>query len=192
VPAAKNVPHAFLRGAIHLAPSAPDMIAAHASWLGSAIPARLPLMLRFDSLTDPGLAPSGSVVMTVTIGAVPHALFDGAWSREKRDTLAARVLSQIEEVFPGLSASVVGIDLITPPDIEEALGATNGDLDGGEIAPDQMFGFRPFADTKAPYTPVQGLYLAGGSVTAAPLGGCVAGAVAAEAVIADLAGGKLP
>ena len=62
----------------------------------------------------------------------------------------------------------------------------------GEIAPDQMFAFRPWTDRKSPYTPVDGLYLAGASAAAAPLGGCVAGAVAAQAVIADLAAGRLP
>jgi phytoene dehydrogenase-like protein len=95
-------------------------------------------------------------------------------------------------VFPGFASRIVGSELFTPPDIEDALGATGGDLDGGEIAPDQMFAFRPFADRKAPYTPVEGLYLAGRSATAAPFGGCVAGAVAAEAVIVDIAAGKLP
>ena len=190
--AAKNVPHGFLRGTIQVAPDIRGLIAAHAAWQADTIAERLPLALRFDSVTDPGLAPIGAATMTVTIGAAPHVLFDGVWSREKRDTLVARVLAQIEEVFPGLSSSIVGSELFAPPDVEDALGATSGDLDGGEIAPDQMFAFRPFADRKSPYTPVEGLYLAGPSAAAAPLGGCVAGAVAAEAVIADLAAGKLP
>ena len=190
--AATNTPPELLRGMIHIAPDLHGLIAAHAAWQAHTIAERLPLALRFDSVTDPGLAPTGGAVATITIGAVPHALFDGVWNREKRDTLTARVLSQIDEVFPAFGAAIAATELFAPSDIEDALGATAGDLDGGEIAPDQMFGFRPFADRKSPYTPVEGLYLAGPSATAAPLGGCVAGAVAAEAVIADLAAGKLP
>ncbi|MBL6852876.1 MAG: NAD(P)/FAD-dependent oxidoreductase, partial [Alphaproteobacteria bacterium] len=192
VPAVGNLPHGLLRGTLHLAPGARNFVAAHNAWQSGAIAQHLPLTVRVDSATDPSLAPVGGAVMTVTIGAVPHALFDGVWSREKRDGLTNRALSQIEEVFPALASSIVGTELFAPPDIEDVLGATHGDLDGGEIAPDQMFAFRPFADRKAPYTPVEGLYLAGRSATAAPLGGCVAGAVAAEAVIADIAAGKLP
>ena len=191
-PAAKNLPHGLLGGTLHLTPDLHTFIAAHAAWQAGTIAERLPLTVRLDSLTDPGLAPAGAAVMAVTIGAVPHTLFDGVWSREKRDILIGRALAQIEETFPGITSSIAATELFAPPDIEDALGATNGDLDGGEIAPDQMFAFRPFADRKAPYTPVEGLYLAGRSAAAAPFGGCVAGAVAAEAVIADIAAGKLP
>jgi phytoene dehydrogenase-like protein len=192
VPAAKDAPPGLLRGTIHLTPDLRGAVAAHAAWRGGVLAERFPLAVRIDSATDPSLAPAGAAVMTVTVGAVPHALFDGAWSREKRELLTTRVLAQLEEAFPGLSASVAGSELFAPPDIEDALGATAGDLDGGEIAPDQMFAFRPWTDRKSPYTPVDGLYLAGPSAAAAPLGGCVAGAVAAQAVIADLAAGRLP
>ena len=125
-------------------------------------------------------------------GAAPTRLFDGAWTHEKRETLRERVLSAIESVLPGLRARVLASELIVPPDIEDALGASDGDLWGGEIAPDQMFGFRPLQACKSPYTPVDGLYLAGPSASAAVFGTCVAGAVAAEAVLADLKAGGLP
>ena len=70
---------------------------------------------------------------------------------------------------------------IVPPDIEEALGLTGGDLDGGMLAPDQMLAFRP-----GPRTPVTRLYLAGPSSAAGPLGLGAAGIAAAVAVMTDL------
>ncbi len=191
-PAATEIPADFFRGAVHLPLDLTQQIAALAAWRGGVIAQRLPVSLRFDSATDPGLAPAGAAVMTATIGCVPHTLFDGAWSREKRATFGARVLASIEAVFPGIAASVVGAELFAPPDFEDALGVTAGDLQGGEIAPDQMFGWRPWSDRKSPYTPVEGLYLAGPSSAAAPLGGCAAGAIAADAVAADLGAGRLP
>jgi phytoene dehydrogenase-like protein len=190
MPAAKDASAELLRGAIHVMPDFARMVEAHAAWRSGVLAEHLPLGLRFDAAVDPGLAPAGAAVMTVTVGCVPHTLFDGAWSHDKRDRLSATILAAIEPVFPGLTASVVGLELIAPPDIEEALGATAGDLWGGEIAPDQMFGFRPGLGQESPYTPVEGLYLAGPSSVAAPFGACVAGAVAAQAVIADLRAGR--
>lgn len=185
-------PDGFPRGPLHVMPDTASRIAAHAAWRSGTIAERLPLTLRFPSAADPSLAPIGACVMTATVSCVPHTLFDGAWTHEKRDLLGNRILDLIEEVLPGIAATVVGVDLMVPPDIEEALGHTNGDLDGGEYAPDQMNGFRPFADRKSPYTPVTGLYLAGPSSAAAPYATCAAGAVAARAVLADLANGRLP
>ena len=69
---------------------------------------------------------------------------------------------------------------------------TAGDLGGGEFSPDQMFALRPGFERPSPYTPVEGLYLAGPSCAAAPLATCAAGAIAAEAVLADIRAGRLP
>jgi phytoene dehydrogenase-like protein len=168
------------RCAIHVAPDAKAFAEAHAAWRAGTIPAAPPATLRLVSAADPGLAPVGSATMTVTLGAIPFRLFDGAWTREKRDTLRVLALAAAESVFLGVSASVLAAEVIAPPDIEEALGATDGDLWGGEIASDQMLDFRP-----GPRTQMTGLYLGGPSCAAGPLGTCAAGVAAARAVLAD-------
>jgi phytoene dehydrogenase-like protein len=164
---------------------------AYAAWRTGTVPDPLPMTLRLVSATDPRLAPAGKAVLTATLGAAPYQLFDGAWTNEKRTALRERALAQIEAVLPGLSARVLAAELIVPPDIEEALGITQGDLDGGEIAPDQMFAQRGFAQCDAGRTPIGGLYLGGRSAPAGPLGSCVSGVVAAWALMRDLAGGHL-
>src|SRR5262249_54766287 len=139
------------------------------------------------SALDPALAPLGAATMTVTIGAVPHRLFDGAWTHEKRDALRARVLKTIEGVLPGIGNRVRAAELLLPPDIEQALGLTDGDLAGGESAPDQMLATRPWIEGVAvPRTPLQGLYLAGPSTLSGLLATCASGAAAAQAALADL------
>ncbi len=174
-------------GPVHIAPDLSALRAAFAHWRNGALADALPLTVRFPSVTDPSLAPEGAATMTVTIGAVPHRLFDGAWTNEKRAGLRERVLARIETVLPGLGERVLGSELIVPPDIEEALGLTDGDLDGGEIAPDQMLWTRPWSDgPTAPRTPIAGLYLAGPSTTAGLLATCASGAHAARAVLEDL------
>jgi len=177
---------ASMRAPIHVAPDPAVMAEATAAWRSGVVPQHPPLSFRIVSASDPGLAPASHAVMTATLGCIPFRLFDGAWTREKRDLLRDRALAAIESVLPGTMARIVAAELIVPPDIEEALGATDGDLWGGEIAADQMFGFRPGFDIAAPRTPLAGLYLAGPSSPAGPLATCGAGTIAARAMIADL------
>ncbi len=172
-------------GPVHLAPDAQAHAAAFAAWRAGTIPEHPPLTLRLVSADDPSLAPTAKATMTVTIGAIPHHLFDGAWTHEKRTALGDRALAAIEAAVPGTVARVLGTALIVPPDIEEALGASEGDLDGGEIAPDQMFARRTFPDRPGGRTPIPGFYLSG-----SPHAAAAPGVAAARAVIADLGAGR--
>ena len=164
---------------------------AYLAWRSGAFPESPPMILRLVSASDPRLAPRGKAVLTATLASIPHQLFDGAWSNEKRTLLRERVLAQVETVLPGTSARALAAELIVPPDIEASLGITEGDLDGGEIAPDQMFAQRGFAQCPGGRTPISGLYLGGRSAPAGTLGSCTAGVTAARAVMSDLAAGRL-
>jgi len=155
---------------------APDF----AAWRAGIIPDDPPVRLRCVSAQDPSLAPAGQAVVTATIGCIPHHLFDGAWTNEKRNLLRDKVLKRI-------GGEVLASTLIVPPDIEEALGTTEGDLNGGEIAPDQMFALRGFGDWPGGRTPIEGLYLGGRSSALGPFASCAAGIAAARSLMADRA-----
>jgi phytoene dehydrogenase-like protein len=174
---------------IHIAPECDRFGKAFAAWHSGTLAEQLPVTIRFPSVTDPRLCPVGAATMTVTAGCVPPRLFDGAWTHDKRDMLRDRVLQQIEQVLPGVAAHIRACEVIVPPDIEQALGCTDGDLLGGEIAADQMFSYRPGGP--APRTSIEGLYLAGPSTAAGLFGTCSSGVIAARALIADLRGGRL-
>jgi phytoene dehydrogenase-like protein len=182
-----------LRGPIAIAPSAAMFGRAYASWRSGVLPEELPLTLRFVSCVDPSLAPSGKAAMTVTIGSIPHRFFDGAWTNARRDQLRERALHCVENVLPGTMERILGLKLLVPADIEEAIGRTDGDLSGGEIAPDQMLGMRPWAakGLEAPRTALKGFYIAGPSTTAGVLATCASGAAAADAILADRSQGWL-
>lgn len=180
-----------LRTPLHVAPDTKNFIDAYAAWRTAAIPEAPPMLLRIVSADDPSLAPTGKAVMTATLGAIPFHLSDGAWMHEKRELLRDRALAAAESVLPGVLARVIATEVIVPPDIETALGATQGDLCGGEIASDQMLGLRPGIGETGPRTPVTGLYLAGSSTVAGVAASCVSGVMAARAVIADLKAGRL-
>ena len=176
-------------GAIHVAPSLERLSEASQAWRSGVLAEQLPTTL--NVARDPGLAPPSGAIVTATFGAIPFRLFDGAWTREKRELLRHRALEAAELVWPGFGDSVVAIEVVAPPDIEDALGATDGDLNGGEIAADQMLGAEPWSDGALPRTPIAGLYLAGSYLTAGAFATCAAGAAAANALLADRARGRL-
>jgi phytoene dehydrogenase-like protein len=144
------------------------------------VPEAPTLLLDPVSRRDPSLAPEGAATVTVTLGAIPHRLFDGGWTPEKRTALAAHALARIEKAIPGTLAILTSVKIIVPSDMESALAATAGDLDGGALAPDQMLGLRPGSRTALP-----GFYLGGRSTQAGPLGTGAAGFAAAAALMAD-------
>jgi phytoene dehydrogenase-like protein len=176
----------LLRGPIFISPALSRFAEANFSWRSGNVASELPVCLRVVSALDPSLAPPGAAVMTATLGSVPFRLFDGAWTKDRRDSLRDHALAAAESVFPGVIERVIASDVITPVDMDHALGATDGDLWGGEIAADQMFDLRPWSDPPAPRTPVRGLYLAGPSSSLGPLATCAAGVLAAKALLSDL------
>jgi phytoene dehydrogenase-like protein len=133
----------------------------------------------------------GAAAVTATVGSIPHRLFDGAWSHSRREQLVKIVQGSVEAVLPGFGKAVLGTEVIVPPDIEQAIGVCEGDLSGGEIAPDQMLGARPGLAVAAPRTFLRGLYVAGKSTPAGPLATGASAAVAAQAVLADFAAGRI-
>jgi len=179
----KDLDLALLRRPIGLAT---DHSAAYQAWQSGMIPQRPPALVRLVSAIDPSLAPDGAAVATVTLGGIAHKPFDGPWSHEKRSKLQSLALGLLEEALPGTASSIVSCELIVPPDIENRLGLTDGDLLGGELSPAQMLGFRPFTECFGGRTPIPGLYLAGPSSTLGPLATCAPGWAAAMAIFCDL------
>jgi phytoene dehydrogenase-like protein len=142
----------------------------------------------FQSVVDPSVAPPGKHTMTCFVQYAPSELASGSWD-DARSAVAETVLSTIEEYAPGIRALVRHSQVVTPLDIERTLGMTGGNIDQGDITPDQIFSLRPVPGWANYRTPVPGLYLCG---SAAHPGGGVIGAPghnAAGVVLADLHAG---
>jgi phytoene dehydrogenase-like protein len=110
---------------------------------------------------------------------VPYELADGDWDG-RRGEIGELVLDLIETYAPDVRDCVVEFDVLGPPDIEERIGLTGGNIFQGEILPKQMWDRR-----LEPRTPVQGLYLCGAATH--PAGSVIAlnGRNAAMAVLED-------
>ncbi len=143
----------------------------------------------FQSLLDPSVAPHGKHTMTCFVQYAPTTLRDGSWD-DTREAVAEKVLSTLEAYAPGLRKLVRHWQVVTPLDIERTLGMTGGNIDQGDITPDQIFSFRPIPGWSGYRTPVPGLYLCG---SASHPGGGVIGAPghnAAGVVLGDLRAGS--
>jgi phytoene dehydrogenase-like protein len=177
-----------LVGAVDIAPSMEYIEHAYDDAKYGAF-SRSPIIdVYFQSLVDPSVAPPGKHTMTCFVQYSPTTLRSGPWSDAKED-VADIVLTTLEAYAPGIRRLVRHWQVMTPQDIEEILGMPGGNIDQGDITPDQIFSLRPIPGWANYRTPIPGLYLCG---SAAHPGGGVIGAPghnAAGVLLADLHAG---
>ncbi len=135
--------------------------------------------LYFQTAYDPGVAPPGSHVMSAFAQYAPYELAEGDWD-SRRDEIGEQALDLIETYAPDLRECVTELQVLGPPDIEERIGLTGGNIFQGETLPDQMWDRRLESRT-----PVEGLYLCGAATH--PAGSVIAlnGRNAAMAALQD-------
>jgi phytoene dehydrogenase-like protein len=134
------------------------------------------------SVARPETAPDGCDVVSLLVHFAPFDLA-GGWTPAARERLGDAALGELERVAPGVSASVVAREVVTPADIAERFGIEGGHVHHLEPSIDQLL-MRPTMDTMRYATPVRGLFLCGAGTH--PGGGvtCGPGALAADAIIA--------
>jgi phytoene dehydrogenase-like protein len=142
------------------------------------------------SLVDPSLvdgAAPGTHVVSISAQYAPHRLRDGAWDQGGRaDAFADRVIGVLDDLAPGLAASILAREVISPLDLERDYGLSGGHPLHGEQALDQFFLWRPFLGSGRYRFPIDGLYLCasgahpGGGITGQP------GQNAAREILSDL------
>lgn len=183
--AARPAPGPHYGAGIILAPSLRHMDAA---WLESRTAgwSRSPVVeLLLPSMIDDTLAPPGRHVASLFCQFFPYDLpGDRHWD-EARDAAVDDVLAWVERFLPGLRASVVGRQVLSPLDLERRFGLTRGDIFHGAMGLDQLWSLRPALGAAAYRLPVEGLTLCGagahpgGGVTGLP------GRNAARAMLAE-------
>ncbi len=176
---------AELRGAITVAPSLDYLEHGFDDAKYGGVSERPFLEAVIPTLSDPGLAPAGRHVMSVLVQYVPYRLEAGAWDAARREALGDAVVKLLAQYASNLPGAVLHREVLTPFDVEQRLGLTEGGIFQGEMALDQLFFMRPVPGWARYRTPVNGLYLCG---AAAHPGGGVTGLPgyhAARAVLRD-------
>jgi phytoene dehydrogenase-like protein len=136
------------------------------------------------SNVDATLAPEGRHMLTCFVQHLPWAPLAVRWN-DLRERLGDSVTEIIGRYAPNVPGAVIARRVLTPLDLEETFGITEGNIFHGDLSLDQMFFMRPLPGWSRYRTPIVGLYLCGagthpgGGVTGAP------GFNAATAILAD-------
>jgi len=175
---------AALRGPIQIAPSL-DYVQRAFDCTKYGRPSERPYLdVLIPTLSDPGLAPEGRHILSITARYAPYALREGSWD-SRRDSFADVVIDTLAEYMPGIREAILHRHVLTPTDLERRYGLPEGNPNHGEMTLDQFFHMRPIPGYARYRTPVAGMYLCGagahpgGGVTGLP------GHNAAREILAD-------
>uniref|UniRef100_A0A8C5QFC8 Pyridine nucleotide-disulfide oxidoreductase domain-containing protein 2 n=1 Tax=Leptobrachium leishanense TaxID=445787 RepID=A0A8C5QFC8_9ANUR len=137
--------------------------------------------LSIPSSLDPTIAPPGCHAISLFTQYTPYHLRDGQqWNEEEKNRYADTVFDWIEKYAPGFKSSVIGRDILTPPDLERVFGLSGGNIFHGSMSLDQLYFARPIATFSNYRSPIKGLYLCG---SGAHPGGGVMGAPGRNAAL---------
>ncbi len=114
------------------------------------------------SLVDPTVAPPGKHVMSIFVQYAPYHIKEGAsnWP-SRRDAFGDAVINTLSEYCPGLKDSILHMQVLTPWDIEQKFGLTEGNIFQGELSLEQLLFLRPVGGYARYKTPIKGLWMCG-------------------------------
>jgi len=117
------------------------------------------------SLTDPTVAPPGKHVISIFVQYAPYHLKEGArqWPT-KREALGDAVVDTLAEYCPGFKDSILHRQVVTPWDLEQDVGLTEGNIFQGELSLEQLGPFRPVSGWSRYRTPINNLWMCGSCV----------------------------
>ncbi len=175
-------PH--LAGAISISPSLDYIERAYDDAKYGDFSRRPYMDIILPSMLDPAMAPPGKHVMSIFVQYAPYHLTNGAWP-EKREAFGDAVIDTLSEYAPNLKSIILHRQIVTPWDLEQEFGLTEGNIFQGELTLDQLFFLRPVPGWAKYRTPVRNLYLCGSCTH--PGGGVMAasGRLAALEILKD-------
>ncbi len=127
------------------------------------------------SLSDPSVAPPGKHVMSIFVQYAPYNLKEGPadWENQ-REAFGDAVIDTLERFSPGIKDRILYRHVLTPLDLEQTYGLTEGNIFHGELSLEQLAFMRPAAGWARYKTPIEKLWLCGsgahpgGGIMAAP------------------------
>jgi phytoene dehydrogenase-like protein len=127
----------------------------HRSVNDGVLPPRTWNELYLHTVFDRSIVPDGVHTLSVFAQYVPHRFREGDWN-SRREDVGEVVLRSIGRFCSNIPSAVTGMEVLGPPDIEERVGLTGGQIFQGEILPAYMWDRRLRART-----PMPGVFLCG-------------------------------
>ena len=174
-----------LKGAISISPNVDYIEKAYDDAKYGAYSRRPYIDIVLPSMIDPGMAPPGKHVMSCFVQYAPYHLRDGTWE-EKRTAFGEAVIDTLCEYIPNLKDIILDVQVLSPFDIEQSIGLTEGNIFQGELSLWQLFFLRPAAGFASYRTPLGKYYHCGsgthpgGGISGAP------GRLAALEILKDM------
>ena len=177
---------AHLRGDIAVAPSIDYLERAYDEAKYGAFSKRPYLNVVIPSIMDPSVAPPGKHVVSLFVQYAPYHLAEGPadWPNQ-REAFGDAVVDTLAEYCPGLKESILYRQVLTPWDLEQEFGLTEGNIFQGELSLEQLLFQRPAAGWARYRTPIKNLWMCGSGTH--PGGGIMgaSGQLAARAVLSS-------
>jgi phytoene dehydrogenase-like protein len=153
-----NGPH--LRGAISISPNIDYIERAYDDAKYGEFSKKPYMDIIIPSMIDPGMAPPGKHVMSIFVQYAPYNL-NGGWTPERREAFGDAVIDTLAEYAPNIKSIIRHRQVITPREIEETTGLSEGNIFAGELALHQLFFLRPASAWSRYTTPIRGYYQCG-------------------------------
>ena len=178
-----------LRGDIAIAPSIEYLERAYDEAKYGKFSRRPYINVVIPSLVDSTLAPPGKHVMSCFVQYAPYDLEGGAdkWP-EQREAFGDTVIDTLEEYIPDIREIILHRQVLTPWDLEQEFGLTEGNIFHGELSLEQLAFLRPVSGWAQYKTPIDSLWMCGSGTHP---GGGIMGAPGALAASAMLKSGAL-
>jgi phytoene dehydrogenase-like protein len=155
-------PGAHLHGAISISPSMDYMERAYDEAKYGEFSRRPYIDMVIPTLSDPSVAPPGKHILSCFVQYAPYALASGTWN-DRREAFGDAVVDTLAEYAPNIRRIILHRQVLTPLDLEQTFGLTEGNIFHGELTLDQLFFLRPVPGWAQYATPIRNLWLCGSS-----------------------------
>jgi len=165
---------ALIRGSIEICPSMDFLERAYDDASHGGFSKRPYMDIVIPSTVDPTMAPPGKHVMSIFVQYAGYDMPEYGTPAQQREAFGDAVISTLCEFAPNLKDIILHKQVLTPFDLEQTIGLTEGNIFHGELTLDQLFCFRPAPGWADFRTPIRNYYQCGsgthpgGGITAGP------------------------
>jgi phytoene dehydrogenase-like protein len=132
------------------------------------------LEIVIPTAVDPSMAPAGKHVMSIFVQYASYNMPSHGDRDQQREAFGDAVIDTLAEFAPNIRELILHKQVLTPWDIEDKTGLTQGNIFQGELTLDQLFFLRPLPGWAKYRTPIRNYYQCGsgthpgGGITSGP------------------------
>jgi phytoene dehydrogenase-like protein len=131
------------------------------------------LEMIIPTAVDPSMAPPGKHVLSIFVQYASYNMPTHGNRDQQREAFGNAVIDTLAEFAPNIKELILHKQVLTPWDIEQNTGLTEGNIFQGELTLDQLFFLRPVPGWAKYRTPIRNYYQCGSG--AHPGGGITGG-----------------